>query len=249
MSLFIAAVTYRDAQGRKRTAYHNFFSTSLNHDDYYVRECLNELFRDHLEQFRDVAIWSDCADHFRSKETLATAFDLSQQYGKRVQVNYFTEYHGKSLVDGHFGLLSRWYNEISATTPLFDIHALVNELEFRAATYAPLEREGRLEAYFHHYDPSPRDNIRKLEVTGIRRYLSYLFVDGTCLRRALGSMAIDAYTAFPARVTVCADARQTRVAPEARRPVLIACTVMPAQCASRLRARMLDVDAMDIDEE
>ena len=40
-------------------------------------------------------------------------------------INYFTEYHGKSIVDGHFGVLSRWFNECEAIQNITNLDDLL----------------------------------------------------------------------------------------------------------------------------
>ena len=43
----------------------------------------------------------------------------------KVWVNFFTEYHSKSIVDGHFGLLSRWFSEGEKVQPIKNINDLL----------------------------------------------------------------------------------------------------------------------------
>ena len=60
-------------------------------------------------------MWSDCGSHFRSKRFLHAAlvrlpvvlrdFLPALDY---VSHNYFTEYHGKSTCDSHFGTITTW---------------------------------------------------------------------------------------------------------------------------------------------
>ena len=38
--------------------------------------------------------------------------DVPSIFGTKVHWNMFAECHGKSIVDGHFGLLSRWVEQI-----------------------------------------------------------------------------------------------------------------------------------------
>ena len=51
--------------------------------------------------------------HFRTYEWLHAFFCFSEDFNKKkidVDLNYFTEYHGKCICDAHFSLLSRYYD-------------------------------------------------------------------------------------------------------------------------------------------
>ncbi|OMJ17602.1 hypothetical protein AYI70_g5874, partial [Smittium culicis] len=56
-----------------------------------------------MDQFSNVHLWSDSGPHFRSQELLHSIFfDFDSDFEKDFTLNFFAEYHGKSLVDGHF---------------------------------------------------------------------------------------------------------------------------------------------------
>ena len=43
--------------------------------------------------------------------------------------NHFAEYNGKSIVGGHFGLLSRWLKEVESHKKISDLKTLIKEFE------------------------------------------------------------------------------------------------------------------------
>ena len=66
-----------------------------------------------MSQFREFYFWSDSGPHFCSKEMLGFICNyLPSVFPEKLfSLNFFTEYHGKSVVDGHFGVLSWWFSQ------------------------------------------------------------------------------------------------------------------------------------------
>ena len=65
-------------------------------------------------------------------------------------MNFFTEYHGKSLVDGHFGTLTRWLNEAILEKNIKSIKDLIESFRekennrqsnFRANKYRKISKQ------------------------------------------------------------------------------------------------------------
>ncbi|PVZ98000.1 hypothetical protein BB558_006008 [Smittium angustum] len=104
------AAIYIDSVGKKKYKYFNYMSEILSHNPLYVSDCLSDLFRDtFFGRFNRIPLWSDSRPHFRLQELLYSVFtNLTNIFNKIFTLNYFTEYHKKSVVDGHFGCLSRW---------------------------------------------------------------------------------------------------------------------------------------------
>ena len=91
-------------------------SSILNHDSKTVKEFLNGFVFNHgLFKFfgvKNVSIWMDNApSQFRSYENLATLYSLQTDHGFNMSVIFFTECHGKSECDRHFGFTSRVYTD------------------------------------------------------------------------------------------------------------------------------------------
>lgn len=88
--------------------YFDFLSSILNHDSRFSGECLIKLLsQTRFRAFQRVSIWSDNGPHFRSHEFLYYSLHLVPKiFSGPVTFSRFCEYHGKNLVDGHFGVLS-----------------------------------------------------------------------------------------------------------------------------------------------
>jgi len=112
-SILGMCLVYKDQNGEIRKEYTDFFSDILSHDGLFVKDCLNLLLSsDTFPKLKYLSIWSDNARHFHSKEIAYSILsDIPQKYSLQIQWNLFGEYHGKNLLDGHFGLLSRYIKE------------------------------------------------------------------------------------------------------------------------------------------
>lgn len=93
--------------------YHNFLSEISSHDFLFSGQCLLKLLKeDKFKRMRNIKIWTDNGNHFRSYEFLHYLFkDLPKTFKGTIKFNRFVECHGKSIVDGHFGVLSRIYKQ------------------------------------------------------------------------------------------------------------------------------------------
>jgi hypothetical protein len=114
------AVAYLKKNGVKFKIIFTIFSKILNHDSKTVREFLFNCILNHniFKKFdvKSLHFWMDNApNHFRTKETIATFFEIQEKFGFSVNFHYFAEYHGKSECDRHFGLISRMYSEHTST--------------------------------------------------------------------------------------------------------------------------------------
>ena len=95
-----------------RTTYYDVLSYFLSHDGLYVRESLKVILPkilDDVGPISTMSFWMDCGPHFRNYEILNYCLlEVPQTYDiQNTKVNFFAEHHGKSLVDGHFGHVSR----------------------------------------------------------------------------------------------------------------------------------------------
>jgi hypothetical protein len=104
---------YCDKDGIIRKKYINYFSDILSHDGLFVKDCLSKLLTSStIPILTSLSIWTDNARHFHSKEiAYCLLYDIPRRFSLKTEWNLYGEYHGKTLVDGHFGLLSRWINE------------------------------------------------------------------------------------------------------------------------------------------
>ena len=87
-------------------------SEILSHDSLYVKDCIDILIKEKTPLYiKKISFWPDNARHFRSGEILRHLYGLAQKGKEFVSLNFFTEYHGKSLVDGNFGILQKELNK------------------------------------------------------------------------------------------------------------------------------------------
>jgi hypothetical protein len=94
----------------------------------------NKAFRSWFRPINYLSIWLDNApNHFRTSEFLAGMKEIevmvnrnTQQLcwtgGVSISINYFTEYHGKSICDEFFGYLARSYTESTSSPSSPDVN-------------------------------------------------------------------------------------------------------------------------------
>ena len=93
--------------------YHDFLSEILSHDSLFSGQCLVKLLnQDKFRRMKNIKIWTDNGNHFRSYEFLYYLFKELPSFTKAsIKFNRFVECHGKSVVDGHFGLLLKKFKQ------------------------------------------------------------------------------------------------------------------------------------------
>ncbi len=156
ISLLGFAVLYRNEDNKKCIKYFNFLSKILSHDSLYATDCISQLM-DHpfMKQFKEFCFWSDSGPHFRSGEMAHFFFEeLYSKYvdEKKIFLNYFAEYHGKSLVDGHFGLLSRWFLDGESNRNIRTLEDLKEYFELKIAAQISTNCNRPLSAEFLIYE-------------------------------------------------------------------------------------------------
>ena len=80
----------------------------LSHDSLFSGKCLIDLLKkDRFKGIKNIKVWTDNVNHFRSCDILDNLFKMVQKIIKgKVKFNRFLEFHGKIIVDEHFGVLS-----------------------------------------------------------------------------------------------------------------------------------------------
>lgn len=175
-----AAVLTKKRQ-KNKISYYNFFSEILSHDSKFSGDCITQLLkRDEMKSFKKVSIWSDGGKHFKSKEFLATIFENIHKTNKiNIEMNYFAEYHGKGIVDGHFGTISKWLKECMSTKNILTINDIIesfSEKEILRQMTKKIKDGKEVEKskfYFLEYKRDKRSKIIKLEFLNIKNYLSF----------------------------------------------------------------------------
>ena len=217
VSLLTFAIIYGDESGKKQVKYVDYFSDVLNHDSLFAGRCLIQLMSsEFMQQFQSVALWSDCGPHFRSKEYLNYALIETPRliYTKfnrniDININYFVEYHGKSIVDSHFGVLMLWLRQAEA---LVELRTKENLQRIFFAKYNESEHDYTMD--INAYKPSKtRLKVRKLIVSQIWTYLSFVFVNGQLFGGAVSTFQPAEYQSLRFKLQEFDDHREDKYAP------------------------------------
>ena len=158
------AIVYKE-NGMVKRKYINYLSNVLNHDSFYVNNCLKELLKKGFcDTYKNIYIWCDNGNHFRSSEFFNAIFnDLNTKFKKTFYLNYFAEYHGKSIVDGNFGKLQKKYNEEDKVRIIENVKKLKNLFE----------RSFSKNSHFYIYKEPKRNYIKKIFIKGQKTYSSF----------------------------------------------------------------------------
>ena len=104
------AVLITKQNSEKKIHYFDFVLEIMSHNTAFVIDCLNILFKsDQFKQYKlsELFVWSDGGPgHFRTFEYCNYMDQLRNNQFKKIQWNYFVEYHGKNLCDSHFAQIS-----------------------------------------------------------------------------------------------------------------------------------------------
>ncbi len=211
------AIQYKGVDNLLKVKYFNFFSEILSHDSLFVTDCISQLLQQpFMQRFQEICFWSDSGPHFRSAE-MAHFFmkQLPSQYrGKIYFFNYFTEYHGKSLVDGHFGLLSRWFADGEACQDIKSIEDLISLFRNKVSIQQN-HTSNFLDANFTVYErPEGRGKIHKLIVENFKSFMSFVVLEGKFLVCPLSTLDGRDYIVPNVQLKVETDKRKTKFAPE-----------------------------------
>jgi hypothetical protein len=162
---------YKDRKtGRMVNHYIDYISSCLTHDATFVLECLRDLVTTFLlpRGLHTLKVWSDCGPHFRCYEMLAgVCVELpwacrALNVPVTVDLHYFIEKHGKSPVDGHFSLLSRWLQQAAAQHDIVSTEDLGRALTEQANSHLQAERSPDLPDHrcnFRFYTPFCQEHI------------------------------------------------------------------------------------------
>ena len=134
------AVVYKDQVTKQPCLeYIDFFSDILSHDALFVSGCIKKILNKFLfnnsmgqSKIRKVHFWNDTGRHFQCAELAHFLLNFVPfEFNVQVTSNFFGEHHGKSILDGHFGLLSRLIKDIEKEQYLGSIQNLIGSLKGR----------------------------------------------------------------------------------------------------------------------
>ena len=212
------SVSYLGEDLQPRVHYFDFFSKILSHDSLFVKECILKLLKiPFMNKFSKFCFWSDCGPHFRSGELINFFLeDLNLLYPRNIfYLNYFAEYHGKSIVDGHFGLLSRWLSDGEATREIKTIDELMGWFQYKIGTQQTIQNGRPLQATFLQYERlHGRGSIKKLIIENFKCYMSFIPFQGKLYVSPLSTLNSENYVIVEFKVKIEKDKRKTKFAPE-----------------------------------
>ena len=197
--------------------YHDYLSEILSHDSLFSGKCLlNLLKKDRFKGIKNLKVWSDNGNHFRSYEFLYYLFkEVPKIIKGSVKFNRFVECHGKSIVDGHFGVLSKLFKQKEKELYINDINELkrcFEEEEERKGLFKSSINNSDVsqKAFFYIYDRSFRPRRSMLEVKNLQVNLSYLMKDGKFYASPLTFDSIDEYSRIDYSIRHSKDNRETK---------------------------------------
>ncbi|OMJ19548.1 hypothetical protein AYI69_g6579 [Smittium culicis] len=144
--------------------------------------------------FKNVYLWSDSGPHFRNSEFLyAVMKALPESFPrKNFFLNYFLENHGKSHVDGHFGVLSKWFDESESIMDITSIDDLMGI--FRSKTSDLAAQRGiytdDVGYNFIKYDQyTPRGYKYTMSIDCFKNYLSFVKLNNYLMACPISTMS------------------------------------------------------------
>jgi hypothetical protein len=199
--------------------YFDFFSDILSHDSLFAKDCLHELVTGpSFPRLTSLSIWSDCGPHFHSFEFAhAVLRELPERLSIPVQWNFFGEYHGKNLVDGHFGLLSRWLSEGEKSRPIADIQSCIDLMREKIDVSNVLKPDGaKLSVQFRVYDRAERPaRMTQLRLPSFSDYHCFTstYQSGGCVIHGFTTSERMDGTLLAGKITNRSDNRKTKLPP------------------------------------
>ncbi|PVV04827.1 hypothetical protein BB560_000664 [Smittium megazygosporum] len=200
--------------------YYNYLSENLSDDSLYAINCLKKLLcRPEFQEFEEVNLWSDSGPYFKNADCLySVCLELPQIFfSKKFNLNYFMENHGKSDVDGHFGVLSRKKAQVSEN----------------------ISDNSRI----YHFQIYRKDAIRGLRIrakvsSGFRNYLSFYLGDFWLMACPLSLPDPSKYFNIGFKIKVKRDIRTNNYAPDRSNPLGSDTDIMGSTSRNTQRIRM-----------
>ena len=176
-SVFGAAVFFQDQVSKQpKVEYFDFFSDILSHDAFFVSGCLNRILLTFLDsslgqsKIKKVHFWNDTGRHFQCGELAHFLLNfVPVEFNVQVTWNFFGEHHGKSVVDGHFGLLSRMLEDIEKQVHIDSIKTLIACLRKRFLEVSKIPSNNGGKVRFLFYDREERE-----------KYINTLHIKNLC---------------------------------------------------------------------
>ena len=123
-------------------------------------------------------------------------------------LNFFTEYHGKNAVDGHFGVLSRWFIEGESIQNIFTLNDLKNLFQNKA-------NQASIQVDFEVYiNTELRKSISRLVIKDFQSYMAFMMTNNVLYASTLSILdGIHKFTKVSFKIVKIKDKRTTKYAP------------------------------------
>lgn len=216
ISLLGFAIAFKENE-KIKYEYHDFLSEILSHDSLFSGQCLISLLKNNkFKNIKNIKVWTDNGNHFRSYEFLYYLFkEVPKIIKGTIKFNRFVECHGKSIVDGHFGVLSKIFkqkeNEMYIKN-INDLKMVFEREEERKGLYETLVNNSDVsqKTFFYIYDRKSRPKKSWLEVKAFYVNLSYLMKDGELYVSPLTFEDVKEYSKINYCAKFCTDDRETK---------------------------------------
>jgi hypothetical protein len=144
--------------------------------------------------------------------------EIAAQHSLAVTWNFFGEYHGKNIVDGHFGLVSRWLREGERSRPISSMEECMAFLREQVDASNMLRSAAdRLCVHLIRYDRAERPQHKVLlQLTGFSTYQCFTSTSGVVTGYTTSQQLQG--TVLKGKVVRQADERRTKRPPV--RPVV-----------------------------
>jgi len=113
--LDIVVITWDKSKDIERIEYFDFVDRDKRDDQDVVQFCFKVVFQKLTSRgIKELELWTDtCSAQFRCRQSLhAILQDVRKDLQlTRIRWNFFVPYHGKSLANGHFGVVKRMLNK------------------------------------------------------------------------------------------------------------------------------------------
>lgn len=186
--------------------YYNYLSDVIKRDSYFVKNCLKNLHEQYLSNFSNVHFWSDNAGHFRSQELKNYILRELPAKSLITSLNYFVEYHGKTELDGHFGLLQRVLNNFERLNEVNTIYDIL-------VCFSMYFLDADTDAWFEIYEDARREDlIENLKIEGHMNYMSYFSDAENIYGKSVSTLDLSSYRPLEHTVYFSKDARVTKYA-------------------------------------
>lgn len=207
LSVLGFCIIYKN-NGFETRRYYSFISENLTHDSFFYKKAITWLLRNNkLSTFSNLSFWLDYGNHFRSAEMLYFIFReiMDEQFFFSIKMNYFTEYHGKNMVDGHFGVLTSWLKDGENTNEIKNIDQLINFFQEKT------KRDDQKYEFIKFYTGEREKNFKKLVFKGYKNFLSYKGLFDKILYAPLTSDSEEKYDELSVLYNTVKEKRSTRM--------------------------------------